>query len=55
MADVVAGQALGAEPPRSTESALVEAFCTMCQRTTYVRGGSEMTCPVCSSQLFPAD
>jgi Zn finger protein HypA/HybF involved in hydrogenase expression len=30
---------------------MIEAFCTTCQRTTYVRKGAELACPVCASAL----
>ncbi|MDQ3982712.1 MAG: hypothetical protein M3271_08545 [Actinomycetota bacterium] len=33
--------------------ALLEALCAGCRRTTYVRDGGEMACPVCSSPLVP--
>jgi hypothetical protein len=36
--------------PAST--ALIEGLCTICRRTAYVRDGSEMACPVCSSPLL---
>jgi hypothetical protein len=32
---------------------LIEALCAGCRRTTYVRDGAEMACPVCSSPLVP--
>lgn len=31
------------------------AFCTMCNRSVYVEGRNELTCPVCSSPLIPTD
>jgi uncharacterized Zn finger protein (UPF0148 family) len=31
---------------------MVEAFCMTCQRTTYVRHGGDLTCPVCSLPLL---
>jgi hypothetical protein len=33
--------------------ALLEALCAGCRRTTYVREGAELACPVCSSPLVP--
>lgn len=30
---------------------VVSAFCTMCNRSVYVGGGHELSCPVCSSPL----
>lgn len=31
------------------------AFCTTCQRTTYVHRGGDLFCPVCSSPLLELD
>ena len=34
---------------------VVSAFCTMCNRSVYVDGSHELSCPVCSSPLVPTD
>jgi uncharacterized Zn finger protein (UPF0148 family) len=30
---------------------MVEAFCTVCSKTAYVKEGDDLVCPVCSSPL----
>lgn len=34
---------------------VVSAFCTICNRSVYVEGQHELSCPVCSSPLIPTD
>lgn len=34
---------------------VVSAFCTMCNRSVYLDGKGELSCPVCSSPLIPTD
>lgn len=44
-----------ADHERTARPELVEALCTTCRRTTYVRDGADMACPVCSSPLLATD
>lgn len=34
---------------------VVSAFCTMCNRSVYLEGATELSCPVCSSPLILTD